>query len=173
MRKLFIVLLLGIVSGILTGCFDHIQSSYTPEIHLYSPLLNPYYEGDTLRASDTLKFSYNESLRMYLTDTIATTDTLLVGTIFYAVGNVLTGVRVEWDSTSLDTWLEVESAIRNALSDTTTIGSGYLPFNPGYNLVSFPIYLTPLKSGLHTIKMTVESDSKYSPVSLSFGVPVH
>lgn len=37
MRKLFIVLLLGIVSGMLTGCFDRIQSSYTPEIHLYSP----------------------------------------------------------------------------------------------------------------------------------------
>ena len=173
MRKSFIVLSLAIVASIVTGCLDNVQSSYTPEIHLYSPLLNPYYQGDTLRAADTLKFSYNEGLSMYLTDTIDESDTVMVSAIFYGVGNVLTGVRVEWDSTCLNTWLELESSIRNALSDTTTIGSGYLPFNPNYNLVSFPIYFTPRKSGLHTIKMTVETDSKYSPVSLSFGVPVN
>ena len=52
------------------------------------------------------------------------------------------------------------------------MAAGVLYFNPGYNLVSFPIYISPVVEGKTSIELVIESDSKYSTNSLRFAVPV-
>lgn len=172
MRKILISLMVPMMALAVTSCVDNVQSNFTPEIRISVPFLSPYYIGDTLHAKDTLALHYNESLKMYVTDTIQVGDTLLVGTMFYAYGNNLLSTRVKWDTTAVRTWFRLNTTILDAMTDTTQISTGYFPFSPNYNMVSFPIYFTPITAGVHPIEMTVETDSKYSPRSISFSLLV-
>ena len=172
MRKTLIFLLISIVICTMTSCLDNTKNEYTPEIYLSQLFLNPYYVGDTLRAQDTLLFHYSELNSTYFTDTFRVGDTVMMGAIFYSAGNNLIASQVQWDTAGLNVWFGLNETVKKALSDTTKIASGYFPYNPIYNQVSFPIYFAPVKSGSHAMKLTVESDSKYSPVSVGFNVIV-
>jgi len=169
-RNALVVLMITAVACVMTSCLDNVKSDYTPQIYLSELYLNPYYVGDTLHAKDTLQLTYNKTAETYVSDTMQVGDTLMIGAIFYADGNNLVSTCVEWDSTAMKGWFYVNETIMKALSDTTTIAEGYLKFNPGYNMVSYPTYFVPLNAGSHAVKMTVETDSKYSPVSVSFSL---
>lgn len=170
MRNSLLVLMVVLVGCVMTSCLDNVKSDYTPQIYLSELYLNPYYVGDTLRAKDTLQLRYNKTSETYVSDTMQVGDTLMIGVIFYADGNNLVSTRIEWDSTAMKGWFYVNETIKKALSDTTTIAEGSLRFNPGYNMVSYPTYFVPQSAGAHAVKMTVETDSKYSPVSVSFSL---
>lgn len=171
-RKASLFCMMTIVACAMTSCLDNVRSDYTPRI-LMSPLyVNPYYVNDTLHAQDTLYVRYNEKAERSVSDTMLRGDTVMLGLAFDAGGNYLISSRVEWDTTAVKAWLGINDEIRSAMSDTTAISSGYLPYKPAYNVVSFPVYIVPQKAGSHTIKITVESDSKYSPASASFDLVV-
>lgn len=172
MRKTFIFLLISVVALAMTSCLDNVKSDYTPEIYLTNLYLNPYYVGDTLRARDTLALHYSTSAEKYVSDTVQVGDTIMFGALFYSKGNNLLTTSCEWDSTAVKTWFRLNDEVKKAMSDTTRIAAGYFVFNPIYNQVSYPVYLSPVKSGSHTVKLTVESDSKYSPYSFGFNLVV-
>ena len=167
-KFLFVAAMAAAVS--MTSCLDNVSSDYTPEIHISQLYLNPYYLNDTLVAEDTLNFQYSNALSKYVSDSISVGDTAMIGVAFYSLANNLTALTVSWDTTAIEGWLGLNDAVTAVLSDTTQVQQGYLPIIPGYNMVTFPMYLKPLKSGVHNISLTVESDSKYSPKSETFGL---
>ena len=172
MRKILFASMMCVIACVMTGCLDNVKSDYTPEIYVTPLYVNPYYVNDTLHARDTLQIHYDAKAEKNVSDTIQLGDTVMVGTIFYSAENNLVATRIEWDSTAVRVWPTVNAEIKKALSDTTNIDMGILLFNPGYNMVSYPIYFVPQKTGSHSVKITVESDSKYSPVSVSFDLRV-
>lgn len=167
-RKAPLLCMMAFVVCTMTGCLDNVKSDYTPRILMSSIYVNPYYVNDTLHARDTLDVRYDEKGKKFLSDTMQLGDTVMFGVAFDAVGNNLVSSRVGWDTTSVRAWFGINASIKSALSDTTTINSGYMQYNPGYNVASYPVYLVPQKAGSHAIEMTVETDSKYSPASTSF-----
>lgn len=164
--------MIGIIACAMTSCLDNIQSDYTPRILISDLYVNPYYINDTLHVRDTIHIRYNTTSEKYLSDTMLLGDTVMFGVAFDAQGNNLMSTQIEWDTTNVQAWFGVNDAIKKALSDTTNLHSGNLSYVPGYGVASFPVYLLPKKAGAHTIKLTVATDSKYSPKSESFDLIV-
>jgi len=171
-RKASVVCMMVMMVCGMTSCLDNVKSDYTPRILVSELYVNPYYVKDTLYARDTISIRYNTKSEKYMSDTMLQGDTVMFGVAFDAQGNNLVSTRVEWDSTTVQAWFGINDDIKKALSDTTDLGDGSLSYVPGYNVASFPVYLLPKKAGSHTIKMTIETDSKYSPVSNSFDLIV-
>lgn len=173
MRKSIICLLCAVCA--LTGCIDNVHSDYTPEIYATSLFLSPQFRNDSLvAAADTLYWSLQKNSSSLTTDTLQVGDTCVFGTTFYAVGNALQSVAIAWDTAAVQMWFTLPQSIKEVLSDTTQLQQGLLPFpaSSNYNLVSFPLFFTPRTSGTCEFQLTVSSDSKYSPVTLSFAIPV-
>lgn len=172
-HKISLSFVMGIIACAMTGCLDNIQSDYTPRILMSDLYINPYYINDTvLHAQDTMHIRYNTKSEKYLSDTMLSGDTVMFGVAFDAQGNNLVSTQIEWDTANVQAWFGVNDAIKKALSDTTNLHSGNLSYVPGYGVASFPVYLVPKKAGAHAIKLTVATDSKYSPVSESFDLVV-
>ena len=62
--------------------------------------------------------------------------------------------------------------IQSVLLDTSDPQHGRLYFKPSCIGARFPAHYIPIKTGVADIKLTVESDSKYSPNSLSMIQPI-
>lgn len=173
-RKALVMCVMVLAVCGMTSCLDNVKSDYTPRILMSQIYVNPYYVNDTLHARDTLDIRYDKKANKYLSDTMQYGDTVMFGVAFDSQGNNLVSSRVSWDSTGVKVWFGINESIKIALSDTTasTIQSGYLTYIPGYNVASYPVYVVPLKQGNHSIEMTVETDSKFSPKSESFDLIV-
>ena len=173
MRKLFVLLSVLVVALMMTGCLNQVQADYTPEISCSYLYVNPVVNGDTiLGAKDTLLLTYDMKENSFITDTLALGDTVMLSAAYYTVSNNLVSVKIKWDSTETALWYTLNEKIEKVLTDRSDVAAGQLYFNPGYNLVAFPIYVSPLQVGKTSFSLTVESDSKFSTYSLNFTLPV-
>ena len=173
MRKLFVLISVLVVALAMTSCLNNVHSDHTPEIRCSYLYVNPVYSGDTIvGAKDSLKLAYDAKDNFFLTDTFFLGDTLVFTSAYYTVNNNLVAVKIAWDSTETALWYPLNTKIEEALTDRSDVAAGQLYFNPGYNLVAFPIYVAPKQVGKTSFSLTVESDSKFSTYSLKFTMPV-
>lgn len=172
MRKLFVLISVLVVALAMTSCLDNVHSDYTPEIMCSYLYVNPILNSDTIvGAKDTLRLTYDVKDNSFVTDTLALGDTLMFSAAYYTRSNNLIAVKIAWDSTETALWYPL-TKIEEALTDRSDVAAGQLYFNPGCNLVAFPIYVSPKQVGKTAFSLTVESDSKFPTASLKFVLPV-
>lgn len=164
-----IVFFIAIAVGVMmASCSLDQQSQYTPQLKCYNLIC---HHADSLYI-DTLKIDKMDDNGVYKMKAIHKGDTVRAVIILNAVTNTLTGFSIAYDSTELVAQVDSVSLIQSALLDTSDPEHGKLYFKPAYNYAAFPIHYIPLKTGALDLKLTVESDSKYSPSTLSMTQPV-
>lgn len=182
MRKAFNFFVLLFTTCIMTGCWGNIESDHSPEIYSSFFFVNPVFNaaGDSvLSAKDTLTFSENTLDNSLRTDTLSIGDTVVFAATYYTHMKNLISVKIEWDSDRMDLWYTLTDEIKKALDKTkytdqnTALAetSGLLYFNPGYSRVTFPTYFVAKDKGVLPLKLTVESDSKFSPMQIHLTIP--
>lgn len=172
MKKSLLALLTGVLLTSVLGSCIHSDYDYTPAIYFSDFYANPIFSGDTLvGAEDTLLAHFDTLLNVYVLDTISLSDSIVFGAAFESFANYLTAARISFDTTALAFSANLESLrpIMSAKSNEKTL---QLYFNPGYELVSFGVGYKAKKVGTHTIEVTAESDSEYSPTRYVLLQPV-
>lgn len=169
MRKFFVgAFMLCVVMTSMVSCLTSSVDT-TPYVQPSVFLRNPIFVNDQLvGAQDTVKIALDDKLGCYVLDTIHTTDTVMFMMGFGSRLNDLTKAIVDIDKSAIWTSYVVGEEIQKVLTDESNSENGYLVFKPNYNFVAFPIYYSPLKEGSHKMTFTVESDSKFSPVTVTF-----
>ena len=149
------------------------HNDYTPYISFSAFLHNPVIANDSIvGCKDSLSAVYDASLNSYLLDTLPLNDTVLLMVGFGSRGNDLTAALISADTSALKMSYLLSGDISKALDGESNTGEGKLYFVKGYNFVLFPVTYVARKTGTHKIGFTVQSDSKFSPVSYTFLQPV-
>jgi len=137
----------------LSSCLET-KSEYTPEITMSKLTKND---------GTTLDFRYDGNLNLYNVDSIHVGDTLVGAVGFASLANNLISTHIDWDSTCMHLWSTFTSDFTGILlsnSDTATLD---LYYPTGYNYAGLPLHIVPLKAGSTPLKLTVVTDSKFSP----------
>lgn len=172
MRKLFLYFSWVVLTIMMTSCLNVTDPQYSPEIYASPFYVNPVFVNDSLiGAKDTLALYNDPENDLYQTDTVLVGDTVMFASTFYTVSNNLIAVKIKWDE-RLNLWFPLTDDVRKVLTSQTDTAAGQLYFNPGYNLVAFPIYFTADQKGNMDLKLAVESDSEFSTSSVVFKIPV-
>lgn len=161
----FAAVLVGIV---LTSCSLDQQSQYTPQLQCRNLIC---YHADSLYI-DTLKVDKQDENGVYKMKAIHQGDTVRGVVILNAITNTLTGFKIGYDSTEMSVQIDSVEIIRHALADASDPEHGMLQFKPAYSAAAFPFHYIPLKAGSANMTFTVESDSKFSPRTVSMVQPV-
>lgn len=168
-KSFFFLLVLAIA---MTSCFDGTGTHTTPQMMFGNLYVNPQFVGDSLiGVKDTLGTRYDTEIGMEYLDTIQLGDTIMFPALFTSEMNNLVSIIATYDTTRVNLWFDIDSenqAVVKALATGSKPEKGLLLFNPMYNLFAFPIYMVPQAAGAHPIKITVTSDSKFSPNSAVF-----
>jgi len=149
------------------------QASFTPFIQVSYFYLNPVYLADEIvGADDTLNIVFENGV--YVLDSISKTDKVTFAAAFGSYGNDLTAIRCNFDTTQLamEAPATQSASFKQVLSPYSDFRNLQLEVNPSYNYVSFPITYRPMESGVYQFELVVESDSKFSPSSITFAQPV-
>lgn len=172
-KSIFSLLALAVV---ITSCIDTTGVQTTPEMLLGNVYVNPQFEGDSLiGAKDTLYDHYNELDGLIYLDSMKLGDTIMFPALFSANMNNLVSVSAKYDTLKMNMWFDIdpeEEAVKKALTAESNHMKGILYFNPMYNYVTFPVYIVPMETGGHPIKLTVTSDSQFPSYSVAFVLPV-
>lgn len=173
MRQFFyLVISLTLISIALTSCLEEFDSDFTPEIYSSSFYVNPILSGDSIiGAADTLSVKYDATDNSFRLDTMQVGDTVLFSAVFYSFSDNLIAVKALWDSTRMDVSFTLNDEVRKVLTSQTNEQACQLYFNPGYNRVAIPIYAIPTKEGVIPMKLSVESDSQFSPKTITITFP--
>lgn len=175
MRKSILLLSLVVVALSMNSCFNNLESHTTPQIMFGHVYVNPQFSNDTLiSAKDTL-LDNNDELGLLYLDTMQLGDTVMFNSLFSSGMNNLVNITASFDTVNVQLWFGLDvndEKIKNALASGSRPEKGVLNFNPMYQIVTFPIYIVPQKTGVHAIKITVTSDSKYPTYSAPFMLPV-
>lgn len=163
-----VVFFIAIVVGVLmASCSLDQEVQVTPSVgtsHLICSHADSLY-------TDTLTAKRNEN-GVYKIGAIHKGDTVRFMITIVASPNSLTGFSMAYDSTILSIGLDSIEKIQSVLLDTSDPQHGKLYFKPSCVGARFPAHYIPIKTGVADIKLTVESDSKYSPNSLSMIQPI-
>lgn len=163
-----IVFFTAIAIGVMmASCSLEQQAQVTPRMGISYPVCSHVESNST----DTLKAILNEN-GIYKIDSIHQGDTVRFMVALNASPNSLTAFLIEYDSTILSVRIDSTEKLQSGLLDTSDPEHGKLYFNPTCIGAQFPVRYIPLKAGSADIKLTVESDSKYSPYSISLTQPV-
>ena len=168
--------LLLAVASVFAGCMDTTGVQTTPEMLLGNVYVNPQFVGDSLiGAKDTLEDHYNMEDGFVYLDTLQLGDTVMFSALFSANMNNLVSVSAKYDTLKVNMWFDIdpeEESVKKALKEGSDPTKCLLLFNPMYNYASFPVYIAPMETGGHPIKLTVNSDSKFPSSSIAFVIPV-
>ena len=156
-------ILLTLLSIILVGCLDKTTSNYTPRI------ANSVFIHNN---KDTLLLHVNSDGSQIVLDTISVGDTVNVVAAYTSVGNNLTSAQVAWDSTYMNLKLKLFDDVREVMLETSDSLHGIINLPVGYYYLTLPIEFRALKAGSPNLTFTVESDSKFSPVTRTIIVPI-
>ena len=163
MKRNFFLLLTAVVG--LCACDWESSSQFTPTI---TPSYLICHHADTTSTGavlppDTMSVRLKDD--NYILDTIHTHDTVRFSILLRSYENNLTGFSIEYDSTALAFTIDSIQAIQHALDSTSIPTQCQLKFAPGYVVAVFPVHYVPQKTGTYDYKLTVTSESKYSPTS--------
>lgn len=176
MRKNLILFSLLFVAFSMNSCFDNLESHSTPLMMFGNVFVNPVFQNDTLiSAKDTLSETFDESLGISYLDTMQLGDTVMFMALFTSDQNNLVQISTAIDTTRNRIWFGVDMEnehTKKALAEGSKPEKGYLLFNPMYNTVTFPIYISPMEVGSHVVQIAVMSDSKYSTNGATIVLPV-
>ena len=114
-------------------------------------------------------------LGMEYVDSMQLGDTVMFTALFSSDMNNLVSVSATYDTTKVSLWYQIDmedESQKNALTSGSKPEKGLILFNPMYNLVAFPVYIAPMETGQHIIKIAVTSDSQYPTSSAVFTLPV-
>ncbi|MCQ2311084.1 MAG: hypothetical protein MJZ64_04975 [Paludibacteraceae bacterium] len=168
MKKLFPIII-AVAFG-MTAC-DSKPSQYTPYISLSYFYLNPIFDnGKIISAEDTLNVHTVDGLLVL--DTITMQDTVVFAAGYGSIGNDLVSARVMFDTTQVNMRASLSEDITKILLPISDIRNLQLFINPGYLYVSIPLGYRPLQQGTHRMQFVVESDSQFSPRSVTYFQPV-
>ena len=169
-------LLLLALSLAMVACIDNTGTHTTPQMMLGNLYVNPQFVGDSLiSAKDTLEDHYNTEDGLIYLDTLQLGDTVMFPALFSSNMNNLVSVQAKFDTLKVNMWFDIdpeEEAVKKALTAESNHMKGILYFNPMYNYVTFPVYIVPMETGGHPIKLTVTSDSQFPSYSVAFVLPV-
>ena len=165
--KRFLFPLLAGIATVVSSCSLTDQAQYTPQIILSYMVCT---HADSVY-TDTLSFTQSVDGE-YKMSPIHINDTIRFSVALNTYSNTLVGFSAAWDTSALQLSIDSIEAIRAGLDSTSAPVRGILKFNPGYNFAAFPMHYIPRKAGAHSLGFTVESDSKYSPSTLSVIQPV-
>lgn len=172
-KSIFSLLALAVV---ITSCIDTTGVQTTPEMLLGNVYVNPQFVGDSLiSAKDTLEDHYNTEDGLIYLDTLQLGDTVMFPALFSSNMNNLVSVSAKYDTLKMNMWFDInpeEEAVKKALKEGSDPAKCILLFNPMYNYVTFPVYMVPMETGAHPIKLTVTSDSQFPSYSVAFVLPV-
>lgn len=142
------------------------KSEFTPYISFSSFLRNPVLSGDTIiGCQDTIQIAEDSQLKAFVLDTIGLGDTAVFVVGFGSRGNDLISATIETDTMAMSFRCSLNDVIRGVLRPSSSEKDMRFDFVSGYNFVSFPVFYVPKKMGAHKMVFTVNSDSKFSPVS--------
>ncbi|MBR3647003.1 MAG: hypothetical protein IKN59_01250 [Paludibacteraceae bacterium] len=153
MKRIVPILFIALVGLLFSSCLDT-KSEFTPEISV-----SKFY---TL-SGDTLSFRFDSQSNCYNIDSILVGDTITGAVGFAALGNMLVSTHVGWDSTYLEVWSVFTDEFKNILLSNSDLEALNLYFPTGYNYLGLPLYIVPQKAGSTALKLTVVTDSKFSP----------
>ena len=174
--KIKFLLFLFAFACALTSCFNNTVSQTTPLYEFGYLYLNPQFVNDSLiGAQDTLGSRYNEDFGMVYTDTVQLGDTVMFPAFFTSNMNNLVAINATFDTTRVNLWFDIDvedASVKNALAAGSQPEKGILLFNPMHNRAYFPVYMVPMETGAHAIKITVTSDSQYPTNYAVFTLPV-
>ena len=169
-----IVLSLATIACICASCLKVPEPQYSPEIIFSQFYINPVFSGDTLvGAQDSItKLQYAEDYKSFKLDTINLGDTVWFAAAFLSFANELTSVQLDWEKDRLDLWCNLSDSLKTILNSQSDTTACKLVFKPGYNEVAFDVCFSPLTKGTTTLRLTVTSDSEFSPNYRKFYIPV-
>ena len=145
------------------------DAQYTPYISVSSFLRGPKLHNDTIiGCRDTVKIAYDQNLGCYQLDTIQVGDTVVFMVGFGSRGNRLLSASIAADTTNMMFRCAPSEDFVKILKDSTSVSNMQFDFTGDHNFASLRVYYTPLKLGTHKMVFTVRSDSKFSPVSMTF-----
>lgn len=148
---------------LLTGCLNS-DANYTPGIYFATPSF-------ISSAGDTLFFHYAFSGGLAL-DSINVGDTVALPVVFDGYANNLISTTVFSDTAALAIWTSYGADFRKILKPTSDSAALRFDFQDGYSAISMPLNIVARKEGSSKVTLSVETDSKFSPNSLYFMVPV-
>ncbi len=148
---------------LMVGCLDKSEENYTPRI------ANSVFVRNS---TDTLLLHIQDSSQQLVLDTIVTGDTVRCMVAYSSLGNNLTSGKVSWDKDYMDLQIELFDELRSIMLESSDTLNGVINLPTGYYYLALPIEFRALQSGSPSLVFTVESDSKFSPVSKSIVVPI-
>jgi len=165
-------IVLSFLAGLLllSACSSSDETQYKPVFAFSYLVVYPQF-GLT---PDTIDFHADAAAQCYVIDSIDTADTLAftVGLIGY--GNMLTAFSANWKTADLSLALTDTLSLKQVLTPASSIKQCQLYFWSGFTALPVSMRLVPQLTGpSHTdFRLTVVSDSKYSPSDITFRLPV-
>lgn len=150
MKRILPILL--VVIG-LSSCLNT-KSDFTPEISL-----SIFRTTD----GDTLSFRFDELSGLWNLDSLSVGDTVYGAVGFASLGNNLVSTHVAWDTTAVKVWATFDQSVTSLLLSQSDTAKLDLYFPVGYNYLGLPLWIVPKRACSTPLKLTVRTDSKFSP----------
>lgn len=185
--KNYITILAVIAVAFLTSCNIDSKNEYTPQIS--TSYFLKYKIADTIAvavtglAQDTLKVNdYDQTKDEWNVGECYANDSILVSVGFNAFTNDLVSFKVEVSDTNIVKllyysniqnlhWKNPSKKLAQACLSIDTDAKKYnLKFKPGFNYGAIPVFykvLPTTEDKTFSITITLESDSRYSPATLT------
>jgi len=163
LAKLFNGLLLSLALIALNSCLDQPQGQYSPSIICDNIVTNN---------GDTLKLRLDSNQEYYWLDTMTIGDTAKFGFTFYGYANNLISTEIKIDTIYAAINMPLSEDIRQAILETSDTLNGQINYKPGYNAALIFADYIALKEGTPSIKLSVHSDSKFSPTTFEIRTPI-
>ena len=162
MKKLSYLFLFSLLF-LMVGCLDKSEEHYTPRI------ANSVFVRNQ---TDTLLLHVIDSTQQIVLDTIMVGDTVRCMAAYSSLGNNLTSAKVGWEKEYIDLQIHLFDELRAIMLGSSDTLNGIINLPAGYYYLSLPIEFRALQAGSPNLVFTVESDSKFSPVSKTIVVPI-
>lgn len=126
-----------------------------------------------VNGTDTIGIFINSEEKAYSIDTVQVGDSVAVNVVFDAVGNELTKAYIGFKSEYMDVVIDDSNLVDGDII-TRTDAQNSITYDVvlGYRAIILKVIYVPKKAGMGKLEFRVESNSEYSPTSMSLLVPI-
>lgn len=122
--------------------------------------------------TDTIGVFFNTKEEAYSIDTVHVGDSVIINVAFDAVGNELTRAFIGYRNEYANLTVRDENISDSIITRTITEDSYTYDVVLGYRAIIFQLVYIPTHKGMGKLDFRVESNSEYSPYSLSLLTPI-